>query len=111
MPVAVAERILSATEARQQFSKVLKEARSGQPVVIHQPRQADVTIVARDYVLNLRKTLEELIAVLESYELAQDPNVLAAIQKSEQDIKSGRTVLLQDAARILKERKKRRGDR
>ncbi len=112
MSVAVAEpKILSTTEVRQQFSKVLKEVRSGQPVVIHQPKQADVAIVARDYILYLRKTLEDLQVILESFELASDPNALAAIRKSEDDIKSGRTVALHDAARLLKERKRRRGNR
>ncbi len=111
MPVAVVEKILSATEARQQFSRILKEVRSGQPVVIHQPKQTDVTIVARDYVVQLRKMLEELTMQLESLELASDPKAVAAIRRSENDIESGRTVALHDAARMLKERKRRRGNR
>ena len=110
MPVTAPEKILSASEARQQFSRVLKDARSGQPVVIHQPREADVTIVAREYVLHLKKMLEDLTMQLESLELASDRKAMAAIRRSEDDIKSGRTVALRDAARAIKERKKRRGD-
>lgn len=112
MTVVVApEKITSASEARQRFSHVLEEARAGQHVVIHQPKHKDVMIVSRDYVWNLRKALEELISTLESIELAQDTAAMAAIKRSEEDIKSGRTIALEDAARTLKERAHRRGNR
>jgi PHD/YefM family antitoxin component YafN of YafNO toxin-antitoxin module len=111
MPVSFEEKILSVTEARQQFSSLLDEVRSGTPVVIHQPRHADVTMVPRTFVAHLIREVEKLTLELESLELASDRVAVAAIQKSEEDVQAGRTVTLADAARVLKERRHGRDKR
>jgi PHD/YefM family antitoxin component YafN of YafNO toxin-antitoxin module len=108
MPVAgFDERILSATEARQNFFKVLSDVRSGQPVTIHVPRQEDVTMVPRAFLAALLREMEALTLRIESEELAKDDAVVEALKKSENDIAAGRTIELHDAQRILKERRRR----
>ncbi len=111
MPVALEDKILSATEVRQQFFRLLQEVRQGCNIIIHQPRHEDVTIVPRAYVAGLLRMLEELTAQIESLELSTDPQVTHVIERSEEDIRAGRTVELGDAKRILKGRRSSHGNR
>ncbi|HXF81488.1 MAG TPA: type II toxin-antitoxin system Phd/YefM family antitoxin [bacterium] len=111
MAVSLEDKILSATEARQQFFRVLEEVRGGQTVTIHQPKREDVTLVPRAFLAQLLKEMEELTMQLESAELAQDAEAMAAIRRSEADIQSGRTVDLSDVKRILKRRRRGNGHR
>ncbi len=105
------EKILSPTEARSQFSRVLSDVRAGTPVIIHQPKHEDVTLVPRVFLSHLLQEMENLSMQIESLELALDERAKDAIRRSEEDVKAGRTVSLRDAVQILKEQRQRRGNR
>jgi len=105
------EKVLSPTEARSQFSRVLNEVRAGTAVIIHQSRHEDVTLVPRAFLVNLLQEMEDLSMHIESLELALDKRAKDAIRRSEEDVKAGRTVSFPDAVQVLKQRRQRRGHR
>lgn len=107
MTVTLEDKILSASEVRQQFFRLLDEVRSGKLLIIHQPKHADVTLVPRVFLTQLLSEMEELLSHLESLELALDEKTVKAIRRSEEDINAGRTVSLQKAAKVLEEQKRR----
>jgi len=111
MPVTFEDKILSATEARQQFFKLLEEVREGQPITIHQPKHDDVTMVPRAFILGMINEMEALTERIASYELATDANAMDMIAGSESDIKIGRTITLAEAKRALEERRRKHGHR
>ena len=113
MPVTVSfkDKIMSATEVRQQFFRLLKEVREGQPVTIHQPKHDDVTMVPREFILGLINVMETMTERLGWNQIITDPKAMDAILRSEADIKSGRTTTLADAQRAVEERRRKHGNR
>jgi len=53
------DKILSMTQVRQNFSQILNEVRNGQPITIHHHKHDDVTIISRNFILELLELLEE----------------------------------------------------
>jgi prevent-host-death family protein len=94
------DEIVLVTDLRKNLSAYLEKVRAGQPITIMQGSQADVALVRRDALAQvyheveaLREALESLI---ETYEILGDAEMMDKIQRSEQDIASGRYITLEE---------------
>ena len=114
MPVAVLEdKIVSATKARQSFSKVLDEVREGHPVTIHHGSQVAVTLVRRDWLTDILKVRDELLNHIESVEdmvheidvleMSTDPGLVQLIRSRLETLKTTQGIPLSRAKAIFEE--------
>ncbi len=99
MTVETPEKIISGTtRARHRLSSLIRDASRGTPVTIVAPGGVAVTIISREQWLELRKrveTAEETVAML------ADPESIRKLRESLQDMKAGRGVSSDEAARLL----------
>jgi prevent-host-death family protein len=84
------DRFLTATEARQQFLKLLDEVLEGERIII--TRRGKPTAVVMDY--------DRLQLLTELARLWQDPQSLRYIQSAHQEARSGRVFRLKGAPTV-----------
>lgn len=69
MPGALLEdTIISVSDARNDFAKMLNDVREGRPVTIHHGKDALVTLVRRDWLFDVLKVRDDLLNHLERVE-------------------------------------------
>lgn len=82
------ETIVSLSEARKDFSRLVREvARGDKTVSIAQDSHVHVSLVSRDFLDDLRRRLEAMENLLETYEILQDEDLMHRIRLSEKNLK------------------------
>ena len=84
------DRFLTATEARQQFLKLLAEVQEGERIIITHRGKPTAAII----------DFERLQLLTELGRLWQDPEALAYIRTAHDEVKAGRTFHLQTPATV-----------
>jgi prevent-host-death family protein len=94
MSIALADKVVLVSDLRKNLSRYLDEARAGTPISIVQGNRADVVLVSRDEMARLLKLVDQLEGWVETLEILADPEAVADIRRSADDIAAGRYVTL-----------------
>lgn len=90
------DKIVSLADFRKNLTTYINKARRGQPVSVTDGKKAELLLVKREQVARLLRRLEELEALVETYEILSDPEAMEDIRQSEEDIAAGRTIALEE---------------
>jgi hypothetical protein len=112
MPEAMLEdEIMSVTDARHSFSKVLNLVREGHRVTIHHGSQVPVTLVRRDWLAEILKVRDELLNHIESVEdlvheidvleMSADPGFVQVLRSRLESLKTTQGIPLSQVKAIL----------
>ncbi|MBI3762112.1 MAG: type II toxin-antitoxin system Phd/YefM family antitoxin [Chloroflexi bacterium] len=92
----ITDTIVSFTDFRENLTAYINRVRRGQPVSVTEGKKADIIIIKRDEIARLLRRIEELEALVETYEILSDSKAMDEIRQSEEDITAGRFVTLDE---------------
>ncbi len=85
------EEIISVSEARSQFNKLIERIAAAQgPISVSQNSRVEVTLINRDQLRRYLELIWDLQRQLERLRIQSDDKAMKAIQEGEKDLKSGR---------------------
>ncbi|MDA2923323.1 type II toxin-antitoxin system Phd/YefM family antitoxin [Acidobacteria bacterium AH-259-L09] len=91
------EEIISVSEARSQFNKLIERVAAGQgPISVSQNSRVEVTLINRDQLRRYLEVIWDLQRQLERLSIQSDDKAMKAIQEGEKDLRSGRWVSHQE---------------
>ena len=91
------EEIISVSEARSQFNKLIERIAAGQgPISVSQNSRVEVTLINRDQLRRYFELIWDLQRQLERLSIQSDDKAMKAIQEGEEDLRSGRWVSHQE---------------
>ncbi len=91
------EEIISVSEARSQFNKLIERIAAGQgPISVSQNSRVEVTLINRDQLRRYLELIWDLQRQLERLSIQSDDKAMKAIQEGEKDLRSGRWVSHQE---------------
>ena len=91
------EEIISVSEARSQFNKLIERVAAGQgPISVSQNSRVEVTLINRDQLRRYLELIWDLQRQLERLSIQSDDKAMKAIQEGEKDLSSGRWVSHQE---------------
>ncbi len=91
------EEIISVSEARTQFNKLIERVAAGQgPISVSQNSRVEVTLINRDQLRRYLELIWDLQRQLERLSIQSDDKAMKAIQEGEEDLRSGRWVSHQE---------------
>ncbi len=91
------EEIISVSEARSQFNKLIERIAAGQgPISVSQNSRVEVTLINRDQLRRYLELIWDLQRQLERLSIESDDKAMKAIQEGEKDLRSGRWVSHQE---------------
>ena len=91
------EEIISVSEARSQFNKLIERIAAGQgPISVSQNSRVEVTLINRDQLRRYLELIWDLQRQLERLSIQSDDKAMKAIQEGEKDLRSGHWVSHQE---------------
>ena len=91
------EEIISVSEARSQFNKLIERIAAGQgPISVSQNSRVEVTLINRDQLRRYLELIWDPQRQLERLSIESDDKTMKAIQEGEKDLRPGRWVSHQE---------------